>query len=213
MRFAPEAWNLVGPLCGLTMIAFCIAAYWHSVTAGIVGIALAVLSLAVLMFFRDPERQIPTNPGAVVSPADGHVLFTETMPDGRQHIAIFLSVLDVHVNRAPFACTVQQVASIPGSYFHAGKKEAEKNARVDVSATCVHGSIAWRQVSGSIARKISCRAKPGDQLEKGARFGLIYFGSRMDVYLPAPVRFTVQPHMPVRAGETIIAEFFVEGSL
>jgi phosphatidylserine decarboxylase len=144
----------------------------------------------------------------VVSPADGKVIITETLPEGRKHVAIFLSVFDVHVNRVPIAGEAERVTVTPGAYFHAGSlRAAGENARVDVVAKSAFGPMAWRQVSGSIARKISCRLKSGDTFQTGQRFGLIYFGSRMDVFLPASAAITTVKGNRVRAGESVIATF------
>ena len=172
------------------------------------GFVLVLVSAVVLLFFRDPERTPPVDPGAVVAPADGKVIVSEILPDGCGHVAIFLSVLDVHINRAPFTSRVTRVLNRPGTYFHAGSsRAAEANARVEIEAESAHGPIAWRQLSGSIARKISCRVQPGDVLQTGQRFGLIYFGSRMDVFLPPTATLTSTAGMRVIAGESVIAKF------
>jgi len=135
-------------------------------------------------------------------------MVAEEMPDGRKHVAIFLSVFDVHVNRAPTACVVASVVHQAGQYFHAGSLKAERdNARVDVVAECPHGVVSWRQLSGAVARKISCRLAVGVTLQTGQRFGLIYFGSRMDVYLPAATELQVTVGTRVLAGESVIALF------
>lgn len=208
MKFAPEGWQLFRPLSAVAVVAFITWLISRSSPLMWAAIAVAVISVAVLMFFRDPERHPPADPKAVVSPADGKVIVAETLPDGRKHVAIFLSVFDVHVNRAPIACRVTGITSTPGAYFHAGSlRAAGENARVDVEAESLFGPVAWRQVAGSIARKISCRVKPGDKLMTGERFGLIYFGSRMDVFLPSTATLTVQKAARVVAGETVVATF------
>jgi phosphatidylserine decarboxylase len=207
MRFAPESLPIVAPFFGLALLTFVWAAIGRSGTATTLGVVCAVLGLALLMFFRDPLRHTPGGEGVVVSPADGRVIAAETLPDGRKHVVIFLSVFNVHVNRVPISGTVQGVIRVPGSYFHAGTPRAAGNARVDVEAQTAFGPVAWRQVSGAIARKISCLLKRGDTVKTGERFGLIYFGSRMDVFLPPSAILKTEPGLRVLAGESVIAEF------
>ena len=208
MKFAPEGWQLFSPLSAAAAVALVVWFVSRSSPLLWAAVTVAALSVAVLMFFRDPERHPPADPKAVVSPADGKVIVAETLPDGRKHIAIFLSVFDVHVNRVPIASRVTGIVSTPGSYFHAGSlKAAGENARVDVEAESAFGPVAWRQVAGSIARKISCRVKARDELQTGERFGLIYFGSRMDVFLPSTATLMVQQAARVVAGETVVATF------
>ena len=172
------------------------------------GTAIAMIAFLTLLFFRDPERHPPADPRAVVSPADGKVIVAEILADGRKHVAVFLSVFDVHVNRTPIGGEATKITVTPGAYFHAGTlKAADENARVDVEATTTFGTVAWRQTSGAIARKISCRLKSGDRFQTGERFGLIYFGSRMDVFLPSSATLVTTLGTRVRAGESAIATF------
>ena len=172
------------------------------------GVTVAILSLMALFFFRDPERHPPADPRAVVSPADGRVIVAGTLPDGRKHIAVFLSIFDVHVNRTPIAGEATKIIITPGAFFHAGSlRAAGENARVDVEAISSFGPVAWRQVSGAIARKISCRLKTRDTFQTGDRFGLIYFGSRMDIFLPPSAALAITKDDRVLAGESVIATF------
>jgi phosphatidylserine decarboxylase len=211
MRFATEAWPLVLPPLAVGILLLVLSRYGGGTVSGTWGIVALILALAILLFFRDPARTPPANPLAVVSPADGKVIIAETLPDGQAHVAIFLSVLDVHVNRAPYCGKIETVTTRPGKYLNAGSPAAgEANARCEVTAATDHGLVRWRQVSGLIARKISCRVRPGDEVRTGERFGLIYFGSRMDVYLSARARLAVRPGDRVRAGESVIAEFTTE---
>jgi phosphatidylserine decarboxylase len=208
MRFAPEAFGVVAPVMGLAAAALAWGLFSRSQWPLIVAAVVATIAIALLLFFRDPERHPPTDSLSVVSPADGKVLVAETLPDGRQHIAIFMSVFSVHVNRTPVAGSVCSVRETPGTYLHAGSPEADRgNARVEVDADTPFGPVTWRQLSGLIARKISCRLKVGQAFALGERFGLIYFGSRMDVTLPASARIQTAAGRMVRAGESIIARF------
>ena len=207
MRFAREAWPIVLPVLALAVSSFLCVAFLHNHAMLVPAIIFSIIGLVLLSFFRDPARRVPDGVGKVVSPADGKVLRTETLADGRKHVAIFLSVFNVHVNRVPYSGQVDNVTQIPGAYFHAGTERAEGNARVDVQAHSDHGPVAWRQVSGAIARKIACSLKSGDRVKTGDRFGLIYFGSRMDVFLPACAVIVAKPGEKVLAGESVIAEF------
>ncbi len=213
MKFAPEGWALFSPISAVAAVALIAGLVSRVAPLLWMGVVVGILSFVVLLFFRDPERTPPADPLAVVSPADGKVIVSETLADGRKHVAIFLSVFDVHVNRAPTSGKVTEIVNTPGAYFHAGSlRAAGENARVEVSAETPYGPVTWRQVSGAIARKISCRLKPGDTFQIGDRFGLIYFGSRMDVYLPPAARLAVEKGARVLAGESAIAAFTKEES-
>jgi phosphatidylserine decarboxylase len=208
MHFAPESVKIVLPVFIGAAFVLVWAVVIRSFGVGIVGAVMGVLGFTLLAFFRNPERAVPTDETVVVAPADGRIIEANLLPDGRRHVAIFLSVFNVHVNRAPVTARVTAVTTTPGTYFHAGsERAAQGNARVDVEGTTDYGPVAWRQVSGVLARKISCRLQAGDDVRRGDVFGLIYFGSRMDVFLPpcATLAATVGRH--VRAGETVIARF------
>jgi phosphatidylserine decarboxylase len=207
MRYAPEAVAVVLPVfvSGALFLAWGIAASGSA--ALIVGVLVCVLGGPLLLFFRDPDRSAPSGEDRVLAPADGRVTACETLPDGRQHVAIFLSLFDVHVNRVPVSGCVRQVSESPGDHHHAGSARADLgNARVDVEADTPFGPVSWRQVAGMLARRISCRLKEGDEFQRGERFGLIYFGSRMDVFLPSSAELKTATGRRVRAGETVIAQ-------
>jgi len=179
---------------------------------------LAVLfGLFCLYFFRDPERVAPGRPGAVVAPADGRVvsvlpvapppeLGLGTVP--RWRVAIFLSVLDVHVNRAPADGTVTRIAYRHGRFLNASlDKASEENERNALALRLADGrEIAVVQIAGLIARRIVCSVREGDALRAGERFGIIRFGSRTDLYLPEGVRPLVAVGQTMIGGETVIAE-------
>ena len=163
-------------------------------------------------FFRDPERIIPVEPNVAVSPADGKVIRVETCPDplaGTQHvrISIFMSVLNVHVNRFPLAGKVERIQYFPGSFFNASlDKASDKNERCVLLVRDADGH-AWTmvQIAGIIARRIVCRTDPGDEVSRGERCGLIRFGSRVDLYLPDAYTPQVYAGDVVVAGESILA--------
>lgn len=177
-------------------------------------IALLLLALTgfVFYFFRDPERIIPDADDAVVSPADGKVILVEKIFDDRfvhEHVykvSIFMSIFDVHVNRLPFAGVVEKIQYGAGSFYAANTDQgglANEHCAV-VLSTEKNLRYAVVQVAGLLARRIVCWAEKGDSVERGSRFGLIRFGSRVDIYLPQQVQVEVRSGQRVRAGETII---------
>jgi phosphatidylserine decarboxylase len=172
----------------------------------------ALAALPVAAFFRDPERTVPADPAAVVAASDGKVLGVEHLRDDRLgpdeflRISVFLSVLDVHVNRSPVAGRVIDQFVVDGGFAAAMKPEAEHNVAAYTVLETTHGTVAVAQRTGLIARRIVHRSPVGSLLAKGERFGLIRFGSRTDVYLPATSAApTVAPGDRVRGGETVIA--------
>ncbi len=170
-----------------------------------------------LYFFRDPERVAPPRPGLVIAPADGRVVHVQTAvppeelglgPEPRTRIAIFLSVLDVHVNRSPVDGVVTRIAYHAGAFLNASlDKASELNERNAMAIRLADGrDIAVVQIAGLIARRILCDAKQGDMLRAGDRFGIIRFGSRTDVYLPEGVRPLVLEGQTMIGGETVLAD-------
>jgi phosphatidylserine decarboxylase len=176
------------------------------------AVALASLPIAVGLFFRDPERASPQDPRTVLAPADGRVMFAgvarpEEAPAGEwRQVTIFLSVLDVHINRTPVAGQVTRVEYHPGAFLPAYRHDAYKNERSEIWID--HGGIAVvaRQVVGLLARRVVCRVKPGQYLQPGERIGLMKFGSRMDIFVPISATLRVEKGQSVRAGVTVIAE-------
>jgi phosphatidylserine decarboxylase len=173
--------------------------------------------LFCLYFFRDPERVPPGRVGAVVAPADGHVVTVDAAvppaelglgPLPRWRVAIFLSVLDVHVNRVPADGTVTRIAYRHGAFVNAAlDKASELNERNAIAIRLPDGrEIAVVQIAGLIARRIICDLREGDAVHAGARLGIIRFGSRTDLYLPEGVRPLVAEGQTMIGGETVIAE-------
>lgn len=168
--------------------------------------------LFVVQFFRDPPREVPQQPGAVLSPADGRIVKVETVRDPYANrdallISVFMNVFNVHSNRAAVEGVVQQVNYFPGSFVNAdldkASTENERNAVViDSNGT----TVTLVQVAGLIARRILCYVKPGDAVQRGQRYGFIRFGSRVDVYLPITAQPRVVPGDKVFATTTILAE-------
>jgi phosphatidylserine decarboxylase len=154
----------------------------------------------MLWFFRDPEREITD--ARVVSPADGVVQSIMPWKDGRTRVAIFMSPLNVHVNRAPLGGTVTSVEHVPGGYVPAFNKESEKNERVVWHFDTELGDVEVIQIAGAVARRIVPYVPRGCKVEQGDRIGLIRFGSRVDVYLPEGVRPGVDVGQKTTAGVT-----------
>ncbi len=161
-------------------------------------------------FFRDPEGCAPDVAGAILAPADGRVMdagsrIEDPFVGPARQVSIFLSPLDVHVNRAPLAGLVVDVARQPGDFLAAYKAEAStRNARTSVAIQGEAARVVVRQVAGVLARRIVCRVRPGDKLAAGERFGMIRFGSRTDVVVPLSARLSVKAGDRVRGGETIV---------
>jgi phosphatidylserine decarboxylase len=190
------------------------------------GWALLFASLGVFAFFRDPERVVPQGRDLIVSPADGLVTLIEQVPpppelqapdtDGSSglpsepvtRVSIFMSVFDVHINRAPIGGTVRRVIYIPGRFVNADlDKASEENERQQVLIERADGvQIAFTQIAGLVARRIVPFIKPGDIVATGQRIGLIRFGSRVDVYLPRGTDSKVLLGQKVIGGETVLAE-------
>jgi phosphatidylserine decarboxylase len=199
MKLAPEGLVFVLPLAGLTVLS-ALGGWWALTALGL------LLTIGVALFFRDPERIIPQRSGTIVSPADGRVMEIVAEDTQTQRISIFLSVLDVHINRAPYGGTVRTVVYTPGKFLAAYCQEASRVNEANTVTIEDHGrTFIVKQIAGVLARRIVCRVRPGDVLEKGQRYGLIRFGSRTDLLLPAAAEMVVQVGDVVRGGETILA--------
>jgi phosphatidylserine decarboxylase len=177
---------------------------------------LGLLSLIFFAyFFRDPEREIPGGPEAIVSPADGKVVQVDEVQENEflkssaRRVAIFMNVFDVHVNRSPVAGTVKEMQHRPGEYKAASRQDAAlRNEQQAVVLTSDAGpQVLVVQIAGLLARRIIPFVKPGQQLARGERFGMICFGSRVDVYLPRETDIQVQVGDRVKAGSSIIGRW------
>jgi phosphatidylserine decarboxylase len=206
MRFIDPAGY---PFIGGALVIAAIAAYALGVWA---ALPLIVLAAFFLFFFRDPERQVIFKEDAVLSPADGRVMVAgpaveEAAPEGRWlQISIFLSPMDVHVNRVPASGRVTSVSYRPGKFLAAYRHDAASvNERSEVWIDHKGQSIVVRQIVGLLARRVVCRLQPGATVTAGDRYGVMKFGSRMDVYLPVTAEVLVKPGEMVRGGETVIA--------
>jgi len=168
-----------------------------------------VLAAFFLWFFRDPSRRIPSGPGQIVSPADGVVTeaeWIETVSGSRLRLSIFLNVFDVHVNRSPVSGTVKVVEFREGGFMNAMKPESVlTNEQALVVIDAGGYDVAYKQIAGLLARRIICTVKLGDKVERGQRVGLIKFGSRVDVLLPAEANLKVKTGSRVKGGSTVLA--------
>jgi phosphatidylserine decarboxylase len=172
------------------------------------GVFFLVLALLVLNFFRDPEREIPAHPQAIVSPADGRVVqIVEEDYEGRRmrRVSIFMSPFDVHVNRAPIAGTVKELRYQRGAFSLASQERASvENEQNVFTVQGDQGEVIVKQIAGLLARRIVFWKRLGDRLEKGERVGLIKFGSRVDVVAGLDVEWRVRVGEHVRAGSSIL---------
>jgi phosphatidylserine decarboxylase len=204
-----DGYKFVAPplIAGLLVLAF---AFRWSVALWI-GAVLILLGLFVAYFFRDPQRQIPADAAAIVSPADGRVMVVVDEPfAGRpgRRISIFLAIWNVHVNRAPFAGSVAQIDYRPGRFYAAMRARASaENEQNVIHLSTPRGDLVFKQIAGWVARRVVCWKKPGDQLATGERIGLIRFGSRMDVWMPEGVEILVKPGDHVAGGSSILARW------
>ena len=191
---------------GLTFIV--IILNWDLLT-----IPLAVLTLFTIYFFRDPERTHVNDERAVFTPADGKVLSIENLHNGDYRlkdkaikISIFMSILNAHINRVPIRGKIAQLSYHPGKFFSANRNKASlyNEHNIVTLETDNKKKIIFVQIAGLVARRIACWVKKGDYVETGQRFGLIRFGSRLEIYLPPDSEIKVKKGEKVKAGQTII---------
>ena len=185
------------------------AVVWHATHFVVLAVVPVLLAAFFLWFFRDPTRRIPTEPGLIVSPGDGKVEeadWIETTAGPRLRVTIFLSVFNVHVNRVPVGGTVSVVEHREGLFLNAMRPDsAVHNEQTLITVQADGYSVSFKQVAGLLARRIVCNLKVGDKVERGQRMGLIKFGSRVDVLMPAEVELKVTVGQTVRGGSSILA--------
>ncbi len=188
--FTPAVWAVVAAVFGWT---------WSAAAFGFITLAIAA-------FFRDPDRTAPQGEGLILSPADGRLMEIRPAEDGTR-LSIFMSPLDVHVNRSPIGGRVEDVQYKKGRFIAAYKESSSENNEHNALTIADQDGKRLRvvQIAGIAARRIVCRVKKGDVLEAGQRFGIIMFGSRVDLFLPVGSRLEVSEGRRVRGGETILA--------
>lgn len=210
MRIDPAGLPFVGLALGLAAVSG-VAGLW------LLTAPLAGLAACFLFFFRDPDRQPPGGADLVVSPADGRVFVAGPAQAGAPEgawlqVSIFLSPMDVHVNRMPVAGRITRVTFTPGRFLPAYRHEAgTANERSEVWIDHAGQMIVARQIVGILARRVVCRVAPGAAVRAGDRFGIMKFGSRMDVFLPTTAQVRVAVGETVRGGETVIAVLHSRG--
>lgn len=203
-----EGWPFIAIAAALNAALFLVLGWW--------GLLATPIALWVVAFFRDPERTPPAGDGLIVSPADGILLPIATAvppaefggwSEPRTRLSIFMNVFDIHVNRIPEAASVGELAYRPGKFFNASfDKASVHNERLAIRLALFGGQdLIVVQVAGLVARRIVCSLRKGQQVSRGERFGMIRFGSRLDVYLPEGARVAAQQGQRVRAGETVLA--------
>jgi phosphatidylserine decarboxylase len=201
---AAEGWPFILPLAAVTVLCF-LSGWKH------MGYVALALSLFVLFFFRDPERTIPEGKGVVVSPADGKVIVIKDIyePDylkqDVKQISIFLSVFNVHVNRTPIGGTIEAVKYNPGKFLVASADKASlDNEQTGMVISDGKNKVLVKQIAGLIARRIVCYAKTGDTVKVGERYGLIRFGSRVDLFLPKNTDLMVKVGDRIKGARDVI---------
>ncbi|MBR0751646.1 phosphatidylserine decarboxylase [Bradyrhizobium jicamae] len=205
----PEGYPFIGGFALASLILF-----WLWSPLGWIGV---VLTVWCALFFRDPVRVTPVRDGIIVSPADGRVsLVMQALPPAElglgdkplPRVSIFMSVFNCHVNRSPVAGRIDRIAYRPGAFINAElDKASEDNERNALVISTPNGRIGVVQIAGLVARRIVCFVKEGQSIGAGERFGLIRFGSRLDVYMPEGTRALVSEGQTAVAGETVLADF------
>ncbi|MFH1703499.1 MAG: phosphatidylserine decarboxylase family protein [Nitrospirota bacterium] len=205
-KIAPDGYPFIIIFALITVIVYFFGKPW-------IAILPLTITLFVLLFFRDPERKIPKGEDIFVSPADGKVILIKDVYEKdylkaeSKEISIFMSLLNVHVNRSPCDGKVSLVKHSSGKFLVAHKDAASmENENTVMVLEGKDGKIVVRQVAGFLARRIVCRAEVGDKLRRGERYGMIKFGSRLDIYLPKDVKIKVKAGDKIKAGETILGQ-------
>lgn len=206
LQLAKEGYPFIAFFAVATLVSLFFRINWLTAVA-------LILTLFMLHFFRDPDRNTQHDPNAFIAPADGRIVLItnakedEVLDTEMLKIGIFMSPLNVHVNRAPCDGIVKSVKHYPGKFFNASTDDASiLNEHITMLLDCSdHGPIVVKQIAGTVARRAVCRVKPGDTLKQGERYGMIKFSSRVDIFLPLDTEVKVKLDDKVTAGETIIA--------
>ena len=206
-----DGWIMAGPLAGVTVLFIILAQWVPNVVWTPFTVVTGVLGLMIGFFFRDPSRTVPDGDGLIISAADGKVVTIEEVEDqsfvdGRAiQISVFLSILNVHVNRMPVTGTVRSRKQIKGGYNLAYKNEAsQENEQLVLVVESGKGKIVVKQIVGFIARRIVCHVHEGDAVQAGQKYGLIRFGSRVDIIVPTHTSITTNIGDHVVGGETVL---------
>jgi len=218
LPFAFEARNEIFISTFVLTCAILLAILFPSAIAFILLFLVGLLWIAILRFFRDPDRQIPPDEAVYLSPADGRIMVIDTVDEPMfmngqaKRVAIFMSLTNVHVNRAPMAGEVLLSRHVPGKFLQAFREQAS-DANEHHLIGIMEGSnrILVKQIAGIMARRVVCRVQTGDHIDAGERLGIIKFGSRVEIFMPPQSTVKVQIGEQVKAGESIIAHKSLPG--
>ncbi len=206
---AKEGFKFLLPSLFISVIVFYLFIRTDHRLALYFSVAIFFMALFFVLFFRDPERKIPSGEDLILSPADGRVKKIEKSTDGSfKLISIFMSLFNVHVNRVPVDGIVKEISYKPGRFMPAFRdKASEDNEKNVIEIENEQGNVILTQIAGSLSRRIICNLNPGQHVSRGERFGLIHFGSLVELVLPISVRLKVKEKERVKAGETILGVF------
>lgn len=212
MKIARDGWLFVIPAFGVAVVLWLAGLGMSSALLIVLAVLATIVTAFFTYFFRDPERTPPPAENAILSPGDGTILIAEKRQgsDGKDYqlVSIFLSVFNVHVNRIPISGRVIHVRHVPGKFHKAFEEVAiTENERTEITIKSGFGEVSFAQVAGILARRIVCRLNVNDIVTRGHRFGLIRFGSRVDLFLHPSVTLDVKPGDKVAGGESVIGRF------
>jgi phosphatidylserine decarboxylase len=212
-RYGYDVFLTITVVCALAVVVGVVLVEPKALKFVIVGLSVLLWAFSA-NFFRDPDRSTPAGEDLVIAPADGKVIAVRTVQEKEYVLAeatlisIFMSPLNVHVNRTPVSGVVRHLRYVKGEYFAAYEdKASERNEQMIIGIEHPRGKMLVKQIAGFIARRIVCTLKPGDPVKAGERFGMIKFGSRVDVFVPATATVRVRVGDASVAGETVLAEF------
>jgi phosphatidylserine decarboxylase len=213
--FTRYGYTIIGIAAIIVFISITVSFFIHNnLLKALLIIVPLIFLVFCLNFFRDPERTPPARDDVIVSPADGKILFVKEVIDDKfingkaKQVSIFMSPFNVHVNRIPIDGTIEYLQYHEGKYLVAfEEKSSEKNERAEFGISSKYGKVFFKQIAGFIARRIIYEIKEGDSVKKGERFGMIKFGSRVDVIVPPNWQEKVKKDDIVYAGETILFEY------
>ena len=209
-----EGLGLVIPALVLSIASFCLFFFFDLSLFFIIAVFLSLLTIFLVFSFRDPKREIPKAEDLILSPADGKLISIDPFPyhpfldSGGKKISIFMSMMDVHINRTPVSGIVKDLKYTPGKFYPSfSSKSSEKNEQNEIWIENEKGNIALKQIAGFLARRIICQLKKGNRIEAGEKFGMIKLGSRAEIFLPEKTKILVKLKQKVKAGETPLAKF------
>ena len=211
---AKEGLSFILPVSIFSLVLFLLFVWLGNIISLLGAIIFFIFGMFFLFFFRDPERKVPEGENLILAPADGKIILIkpcdnlEFMSGGGTLVSVFMSLFDVHVNRVPISGVVKYFKYNPGKFLPAFKdKASSENEQTELGLENEHGKVVLKQIAGIMARRIICKLKQGELVKAGDRFGMIKFGSRLDLFLPENVQIKIKLNHKVRAGETIIGVF------